>query len=163
MLALIAIIVSFIALKDRRNNHNEYDAMEESPYYKKKFFFTPREREYFMLLSQILKELYGDKYVIFSKVRIADILGVDKKLKYERRDYAHFNKISSKHVDYLICSNEYYNPILAIELQDSSHYREDRAEIDVFKEKIFRGAGLQLKCEWNIDSLSIKELLHTLA
>lgn len=138
----------------------EWDIQEDFPYYKKKFFFSPREREYFLLLSQTIKELYWDKYVIFWRVRIADILKVDKKLYYERRDYKYFNQISNKHIDYLICSNEYFNPLLAIELQDSSHLRADRARSDIFKQKAFEAVWLPLICEWNIDHSSIMAALQ---
>lgn len=79
-------------------------------------------------------------YYIFPNMRIADFIdAVNGKGFYNRR-----NKILPKHIDFLIC-NSYFNPILAIELNGSSHQRRDRIERDILVREIFESAKLPLE------------------
>jgi very-short-patch-repair endonuclease len=57
-----------------------------------------------------------------------------------------FNKIACKHVDFVLCDKE-LNILLAIELDDSSHNRQDRKERDEIVNAAFRSAGLPLMRE----------------
>jgi hypothetical protein len=54
------------------------------------------------------------------------------------------NRISSKHVDFLLCESRSMQPRVGIELDDSSHAREDRQARDAFVEDVFATAGLAL-------------------
>lgn len=60
-------------------------------------------------------------------------------------DFYHYqNKIQSKHVDFLICDKENIKPVLAIELDDSSHLKIDRILRDTLVDKIFESAKLPI-------------------
>jgi hypothetical protein len=82
----------------------------------------------------------SDKYFVFPKMRIADILDiVDGSGYYKRR-----NDILPKHIDFLIC-DEWMKPLLAIELDGSSHNKLSRITQDVLKNDVFQDAGLPLQ------------------
>ena len=57
---------------------------------------------------------------------------------------SHFNKIQSKHVDFLLCDSDRVRPVCAIELDDSSHRRAKRRKRDKDVDRFFRAAGLPL-------------------
>jgi hypothetical protein len=61
------------------------------------------------------------------------------------KDFAvHFNRISAKHVDFLLCDPSDVSPVLAIELDDATHERADRRRRDAFLDEAFASAGLPL-------------------
>lgn len=87
-----------------------------------------------------LKRQVPDGYHIFSNVRIADIIrAVDGVGFYHRR-----NRILPKSIDFLIC-DMYLKPIVAIEVNGSSHYRLDRIARDHLVQKIFKEAQLPIE------------------
>jgi hypothetical protein len=67
-------------------------------------------------------------YLVFAKVRLADLLYLPKGTQGRQ---AAFNRIQSKHVDFLLCSKDAVRPLLAIELDDSSHGEQSRITRDV--------------------------------
>jgi hypothetical protein len=48
-----------------------------------------------------------------------------------------FRKIAAKHIDFLLVEPDRLEPVLAIELDDSSHSRSDRRERDQFLDELF--------------------------
>lgn len=107
------------------------------PYKKQQYLFSKPENEFFRLLR---KALEGQDLVVFGKVRLSDVLAVSG--NKDRQKY--WNKIQAKHVDFLICNEEYFNPLAAVELDDSSHERPDRVQRDDFLNKAFDSAELPL-------------------
>ncbi len=87
-----------------------------------------------------LQEVVGEKYIIFAKVRLADIFQTKSGQGY----YAALNKVTGKHIDYLLCEPITYAPVLGIELDDSSHKKASRQERDEFMEEVFAQVGLGL-------------------
>jgi hypothetical protein len=55
-----------------------------------------------------------------------------------------FQKISQKHVDFLICRNEDWMPMLGIELDDPSHDDPERFERDIFVNELFASTCVPL-------------------
>ena len=104
------------------------------PYSKKKYFFSAAERSFY----EILKRLAPADHTVFAKVRLADVVYVNKETS-ERQ--SHFNRISGKHVDFLICNKD-LAPVLAIELDDASHGQEDRQSRDYFVDQALAAAAL---------------------
>jgi len=110
----------------------------EWPYLKKDYLLTEAEKKFYFILSEML----GNDYLIFSKVRMADLLYLPK---MSNSKYYHYqNKIQSKHVDFLICDKESIKPLLAIELDDSSHSELNRIARDMLVDKIFESAKLPI-------------------
>jgi hypothetical protein len=93
----------------------------KSPYnYKKKDFLMSRaEHEFF----DILVEVAGNQYHVFPQIHLSTIL--DNKVVGQNWRGA-FRHIDEKSVDFVICDKAYIKPILAIELDDKTHEREDR-------------------------------------
>ena len=54
------------------------------------------------------------------------------------------SRIDRKHVDFLLCEPRSMQPLVAVELDDSSHNRPDRQERDRFVDEVFRSAELPL-------------------
>ncbi len=124
--------------------HNKEDTETKSLYMLKKCLFSIPEREMMLLLEESI----SSEYKIFAKVRLADIFD------FSSENYIAKNKIIQKHVDFLICTKDYYNPILAIELDDSSHHF--RKERDDFVNQVFDEAGLKL-LRFSVSQLSNKQ------
>jgi hypothetical protein len=78
--------------------------------------------------------------VIFTKVRLADIFFVSK----PDGNFSQFNRISQRHVDFLLCQPDTIKPLVGVELEDASHNRSDRKDRDEFVDKVFLAARLPL-------------------
>ena len=103
---------------------------EKLPYELNETILTERERAFYRILRPIADRL---ELQICPKVRVADIVSIKK----GTRDWQKwFNKIRSKHVDFLLC---YYdmNIVLMIELDDRSHETERAQKNDALKNAIF--------------------------
>jgi predicted RNA-binding Zn-ribbon protein involved in translation (DUF1610 family) len=106
------------------------------PYKLRDDFLSPTELSYYKVLSSIL----GVRGTLFTKVSLSDIIFVTKTDKY----MSFFNRISQRHVDFLLCEASTLKPVLAIELDDSSHNRPSRKERDRFLDEVLRAADLPL-------------------
>lgn len=135
-------IVAFLWLQKGKNRSLETpDNSPKTPiaYTKKDTLLSPAERSFF----GVLKQAIGDTYQIQCKVRLADILAPQK--SPSRSDWQKaFNRISNKHLDFVLVRPETTEIILAIELDDSSHTREDRRQRDDFVDAAMQSAGLPL-------------------
>lgn len=108
----------------------------ELPYRVRDDFLSPTERSFYLSVTAAV----AGRGVVCPKVRLGDILfAADQK-----NSWTHTNRINQKHVDFLICSPGTMRPLVAIELDDSSHQRESVRERDRFKDAAFAAAGLPL-------------------
>ncbi len=81
---------------------------------------------------------------MFAKVRLADLCqDLDR-----WADIRAFNKVSSKHVDFVLCDAKTFRPVLAVELDDRSHLRANRRDRDALVDGIFRTMGLGVYRQW---------------
>jgi hypothetical protein len=106
------------------------------PYGKKDDFLSPAEVSFF----RVLKGELPAEWHLITKVNLGDLFFVQQ----PHRNQAARNRIVSKHVDFVICDAMTMEPLLGIELDDSSHERKDRKERDDFVDKVFEAAGLPL-------------------
>lgn len=103
---------------------------EKVPYEPNETILTERERAFYRILRPIADKL---ELQICPKVRVADIVSIKK----GTRDWQKwFNKIRSKHVDFLLCDYD-MNIVLMIELDDRSHETERARKNDALKNAIF--------------------------
>lgn len=104
-----------------------------------KGLMTDAEKSFFGVLSRAV----DGRAIVFSKVRLADVLLPTKRLNKSswQRD---FNKISSKHFDYVLCCPETLSYMCAVELDDSTHSKKSRVERDRFLKEVCNSAGLAL-------------------
>jgi hypothetical protein len=98
---------------------------------------TPAERSLFGVLKQAL----GSEYLLFAKVRLADIISPDKSLVRARR-MAAFNRICAKHADFVLCDPATLRVIGIIELDDRSHSLPDRQQRDCFVDGALKAARI---------------------
>jgi len=151
LLAFAVVIIVVQTIKNFRDKKKYSDNSEipmqpldtsvektKYPYHKKDFFFSQTERSFFQVLSSVLAET---EYYAFSKVRLADLLNLSRGTKDK---ITYWNKIRSKHADFVICDKKWYKPLLLIELDDSSHNSDTRISRDSFVEKALSDAGLPL-------------------
>lgn len=149
-LVLIIILIAILYIRRKKTNQKDKEEKKEEiketkeekeevtlPYKKKKYFFTKRELYFYKILKPI-----AEKYnlIIFSKTRVADILEVSQTDKRQ----IWLNKITSKHIDFLLCSNDVCTPKILIELDDSSHDSTERRQRDLFIEKAMETAEIPL-------------------
>jgi very-short-patch-repair endonuclease len=123
--------------------------IKSQPYKKRKYFFSVAELKFF----EILKEVIRDNYYIFPKVRICDIVNSENKNKYSQ-----FNKIKSKHVDFLVCTKDPIVSKMIIELDDSSHNSKSRIERDTFIDEVFANSRIPI-VHINVKKFYNKKLL----
>jgi hypothetical protein len=115
------------------------DRSKSEIYVLKSSLFTPAERSFLGCLDSVLPP----DTRLFAKVRLADLFDVERTPDRSARQSA-LNKINSKHVDFILCRIDDLSPILAIELDDKSHEREDRQKRDLFLDEIFAASNLPL-------------------
>jgi very-short-patch-repair endonuclease len=106
------------------------------PYRVRDDFLSPAEFSFYKILSS----LGGTRLTVQSKVRLADVFFVSR----PNENMTYFSRIAQKHLDFLVCDSITMKPLLGIELDDSSHKRDDRQERDDFVERVFQAAGLPL-------------------
>ena len=92
---------------------------------------------------EILKDdILGSKYVAFVQIPLSSIIGV--KYRDEAGWMGHFGKIAQKRVDFIICQKSDLKPMVAIELDGSSHRIRSRQQRDRFIEDLFSAIGFPL-------------------
>ncbi|MCL2790871.1 MAG: DUF2726 domain-containing protein [Desulfobulbus sp.] len=141
LLAMILIAVGMIILAaivkklktQERGNRGEY------PYKKVDSLFTAAERSFF----GVLEDAVGDQFRIFGKVRIADIATV-KSISDRSAWRRAVNRITGKHLDYILCDKDNLSIICGIELNDKSHKQQNRQERDNFIENLCKKISLPL-------------------
>ncbi len=111
----------------------------EPPEYRKNHSLMTYQERYFYNI--VLVKGIGAQYQIFSKVRLGDLIWIAN----EPADrFLHNSRIQCKHIDFVLCDKKRLEPVLAIELDDSSHVKYDRRESDELKDFVCAEAGLPL-------------------
>jgi len=100
---------------------------------------TPSEIKFY----HALKQAVGDKFIIFSKVRVADVLTPENGLSKSHWQRA-FNKISAKHFDFVLCNLEDLTVEAVIELDDKSHQKSGRIDRDNFLNQAAQSSELKM-------------------
>jgi hypothetical protein len=105
------------------------------PFYRRKSLLTHNERDFYKALCAVVRG-----YAILAKVRLVDLIGADDRHKFWQ---ANFRRVCSKHIDFVVCDSD-LRPILAIELDDLSHQREDRRRRDSDINQLFAAVSFPL-------------------
>ena len=140
LISIIAIIVILsLILISKKPKKDTKELTKEYKYQKIHKIVTPAERSFLGVLDKAV----GDKARVLTKVRIADVIKPEK-TESKSEWYKAFNKISSKHFDYVLCKNDDLSIICAIELDDSSHNQEKTKKRDLFVNNACKSAKLPL-------------------
>lgn len=105
------------------------------PFALRSHFFSAAERSFYEILCCLTPE-----HTVFAKVRLADIVRVQAS---GREFWQRFNSISAKHVDFILC-DERLAPVVAIELDDSSHDEPERVARDQLVDSVLESAALPI-------------------
>jgi hypothetical protein len=130
-LSLILLVPIWRFLRQKRPAASPY-ALHVSP-------FTPAETEFLRVLDRAV----GERYRIFGKIRVADVISLRKDLD-PRSYHIAFSRISAKHFDFVLCSRWDFSIVGVIELNDSSHLRHKRVQRDAFLVDICNAIGLPI-------------------
>lgn len=106
------------------------------PYRLRDDFLSSAELSFYKVLLLATR----GQFAVFTKVNLLDVFFVAR--PSENQSYR--NRISAKHLDFLLCSPETMRPLLGIELDDRTHRATDRQERDSFVDAVFAAAGLPL-------------------
>jgi hypothetical protein len=101
----------------------------------RKSFFNRTELAFY----RSLKQAVSDRYSVFAKVRLLDLCTIP-----QNSVYSAMNRVSKKHVDFLLCDPSTFEPVAAIEVDGPSHQRADRVERDAFVDDFFDQIDLPL-------------------
>ena len=104
-------------------------------YFRKPFLLSKPEKYFY----NVLREVFGT-HTILAKVRLADLVEANERHPHWQ---ANFNRIRGKHVDFVIC-DAWLCPLIAVELDGSSHERIDRQRRDNLVDQILKEASLQI-------------------
>jgi hypothetical protein len=130
-MALIALLKFMLRSRTGEPPTDQYQRREE--------LFTPAERAFYAQLEAAV----GEDYDIFGKVRLADVIEPRDGLSKSDRQSA-LNRISSKHLDFVLTAPRSMAAVCAIELDDASHLRRKRIERDEFVDGAMAYAGMPL-------------------
>lgn len=118
-------------------NHTEHKPKITYEYTKRNSIMSQAENEFFDMLNIAV----GSDYLVFPQLHLSALL--DHKIVGQGWKGA-FGHINLKSVDYVICSKASRSPIVAIELDDDSHSREDRMRRDKEVDRMFSAAKIPL-------------------
>ena len=155
LLVVIVIVILVAATVLKRLSAGTQEAPR---YSQRKLFLTPAERSFYGVLAQAV----GTQYRLHTKVRVADVLEPVKGQGRSNWQRA-FNRISSKHFDYVLCNPDSMRVEMAIELNDKSHAKDSRKRRDEFLLQACNSAGLKLLSFEAKRAYSIEELRGSLA
>jgi len=132
VLVIVVLVLAIVAAIARRLSSA---ATQSFPFAKRKYFFSAAERSFYEVLRRLVPE-----HVVFAKVGLDELVYVTKKGSEWR---SHQNRIDRKHLDFVICDTN-LAPVVAIELDDSSHNEQRRRERDVFVDQVLAAAGIPI-------------------
>lgn len=158
LIFLISIPILIIKISKDKKNQKNYKTYEQNtkpqvqasqnyytqqtkilnPYLPKKYIFTNNEFACYKNMK-VVADKYGLE--IFCKVRFADLIETRQSKDFHKW----FNKVKSKHIDFVLLDGKTMIPKLLIELDDSTHEREDRKKRDQFVDAVCAMCGLKIR------------------
>lgn len=129
---VVAVILGVLVLPKKKKQVS-------ASYEKHEALLSAAEIKFYTCLHQAAPE----DCIVFSKVRIADVLKVRDAPDNSQRQSA-FNKISAKHFDFVLCDRESLTVRSAIELDDKSHNTQKAKARDFLVNDACKSAELPL-------------------
>lgn len=105
------------------------------PFLRRDYLLTVLEKRFYNVLRKVVAP-----HSVHPKVRLADLV---EAAKNHRLWHANFRRICSKHIDFVICDAA-LSPLIAVELDGSSHQRPDRVARDRDVNRILEIASLPI-------------------
>jgi len=124
----LGALLALLRIKPRSTSTHVYRLRDD--------FLSPAESSFLRTLLAIC----GDGVLVCPKVNLADLVYAPR----QEGQFAAWNRINRKHLDFVLCDMDSLRPRLAIELDDKSHSRQDRRERDDFVDGVLESCGLPL-------------------
>ena len=124
--------------------------------YKERKLLTNNEYRFYYNLVQL-----ADKYnlSVQVKMRLADIIEVDKSKITNQEYMSYFGKIKSKHIDFVLTHKYTMQMIATIELDDKSHEKQSRIKRDTFVNNALTAAGIDFIRSYNFNINSLEPII----
>lgn len=142
---MVLVVGSAVLLVLMKRGSSARTVVSTQARYRRAPFLTAAESAF----AQSLRHAAGSSWHLMAKVRLADLVDVS-----DPADRAGLNKVSSKHVDFVLCDPQSLQPALIVELDDRSHERVKRRERDAFVDAALESVGLRVtrfKVAWAYD------------
>lgn len=143
--------------EDRAEKVYRDEVEGEGLVYKRAKYLTDREKAFYPHLKAVADKL---GYTVSMKPRLGDLVtGADN--PYTTRGNKELFKVQRKHVDFALFDPETQEVKLIIELDDTTHDRQDRVNRDVFVDNVLRSTGykiLHVYDEKNLEKAILDEL-----
>jgi len=140
VLLLVAIVGLKLLIQTFSRSQSSTDSVRNPSVYRRcEGLMTPAELAFYRVLLQAVE----GQYRVFSKVRLADIIEPIPALAGSERQSA-LNSIKSKHVDFVLCDPVSLSIEGIVELDDSTHERNDRRQRDAFVDQALSAAGIPI-------------------
>jgi very-short-patch-repair endonuclease len=134
-IAIVLAVLKYLASRlERRSKGSKTDLYEPIPY-----LLSESEKKF----HEVLYDAVGQRYLIYPKVGLSDIVDVRKRLARSDSQAA-WNRINQKHVDFILCSPGDYRVLAVIELDDKSHGDPRRQDRDLFVDEVLKTVGLPI-------------------
>ncbi len=101
--------------------------------------FTEAEEHFYRHLMQV----FDSAIIVCPKVRLGDVLEPHGSLG-KKESWSALNQINRKHVDFVCLRSDDLTTVGVIELDDSSHNRQDRQERDKLVDEALRSASIPI-------------------
>jgi len=138
---IVFIIMVMLLLLTLKFNNSKGSDDKLWPFYAKKPLSNFEQLLYFRLCKAL------PEYIVLAQVALSRILGVKKGNNFGEW----FNRINRMSVDFVLCSKD-LTIIAVIELDDSSHEKENRRVSDLKKDKALSSAGIRI-VRWQAKSI----------
>ncbi len=120
----------------------------------RRFLLTRNEARFFRVMTTVV----GPHCLISCKVRLADIITCSD----QGWQLGCANRISQKHVDFVLSCPNTSRILAAVELDDRSHRLRERKRRDVFVNRLFRTMRVRLirvPARWTYDRQVVRDIL----
>ncbi len=139
LIFIIILGVAAAVLSREETNVASESTTELYPYTLKKYILTRAEYSFYKVLILHLP----DHLSVFVKIRLGDLFDIESGLDKSTRARA-WNKISSKHFDFVLIDKKACTVQSVIELDDNSHASKKAQTTDHFKDEACKAANLTL-------------------
>lgn len=156
IIVIIVVVVTIVIPSRKKADKSGGKAEFEYAYTRKQFIMTKAENEFYGVLQQVV----GTNYLIIPQAHLD--LFLNHHVNGQNWKGA-LSKIQRKSVDFLICSRGYCSPLVAIELDGTSHTEDERMARDDFVDSICKNAGMPIVHILSNGHYDSNELVQTLA
>lgn len=105
------------------------------PFFRRRYVLTTPEQRFYNVLMRFVRG-----HTVLAKVRLADLVEADERHLLWKSNFRH---IKARHIDFVICDPA-LSPLIAIELDDSSHLLPGRAARDRDVNQVLKIASLPI-------------------